>query len=72
MNSGDSAGATDKKSSAPSRLLTLQVVAEHCAVSVWTVRAWVDAGKLPVVRLPGRLIRVRPAALERFLDEACR
>jgi excisionase family DNA binding protein len=68
MNSGDSSGTPDRKSSAPSRLLTLQAVAEHCAASVWTVRAWVDAGKLPVVRLPGRLVRVRPEALERFLE----
>lgn len=67
MKSGDSKRAADRQSSA---LLTLQGVAAHCAVSVWTVRAWIDAGKLPVVRLPGRLVRVRPADLERFL-EAC-
>jgi excisionase family DNA binding protein len=51
--------------------LTLQAVADHCACSIWTVRAWVDVGKLAVVRLPGRLVRVDPAELERFL-EACR
>ncbi len=66
-NSGDPGGATDRESSVPGRLLTFDDVAAHCTVSVWTVRAWVDSGKLPVVRLPGRLVRIRPAALERFL-----
>jgi excisionase family DNA binding protein len=66
--SGDPAGARDRKSSA---LLTLDAVAEHCAVSVWTVRGWVDAGKLPVLRLPGRLVRVEAEALEKFLG-CCR
>jgi excisionase family DNA binding protein len=65
-NSGDSASAEHWKSSA---LLTIQDVADHCAVSYWTVRGWIESGKLPVVRLPGRLVRVRPAVLERFLAE---
>jgi excisionase family DNA binding protein len=68
MNGGDPKGAKDGQSSA---LLTLADVAKHCSVSVWTARAWVDAGKLPVLRLPGRLVRVRPADLDRFL-EGCR
>jgi excisionase family DNA binding protein len=63
--SGDPKGAGDRKSSA---LLTFDAVAQHCAVSVWTVRGWVDAGKLPVLRLPGRLVRVEPEALARFLE----
>jgi excisionase family DNA binding protein len=68
---GDSSSAGDWKSSVPARLLTFGDVATHCSVSVWTVRAWVDAGKLPVLRLPGRLVRIRPADLTAFL-EACR
>jgi len=59
------------KSSAPGRLLTLQDVAEQCACSYWTVREWVNAGKLRVLRLPGRLVRVAPAELDAFL-ERCR
>jgi excisionase family DNA binding protein len=70
-NSGDPKGAADTKSSAPSRLLTIQDVAAHCACSSWTVRGWIDAGQLGVVRLPGRLVRVRPDVLAAFL-EACR
>jgi excisionase family DNA binding protein len=70
-NSGDSERARDSQSSVPARLLTFGDVATRCSVSVWTVRAWVDAGKLPVLRLPGRLVRIRPDDLARFL-EGCR
>jgi len=66
----NSTGAEDMQSSALAPLMTLQAVAAHCLVSIWTVRGWVDAGKLPVLRLPGRLIRVKCEDLARFL-EAC-
>jgi len=72
MNGGDSKGAGDGKSSAPAGLMTIQDVADYTKVSYWTVRTWVEHGKLPVLRLPGRLIRIRPAALERFLETECR
>ena len=71
VSSGDAGRPKDAESGAPGRLLTLPDVAERCAVSVWTVRAWVDNGKLPVLRLPGRLVRVEPAALDALL-ERCR
>jgi excisionase family DNA binding protein len=61
----------DLKSSVRPGLLTTRDVAAYCAVSYWTVREWIDSGKLPVVRLPGRLVRIHPATLEKFL-EACR
>jgi excisionase family DNA binding protein len=81
MNSGDPKGAADRKSSAPrkpraprkpSDLMTIQDVADHTRASYWTARGWIESGKLPVLRLPGRLIRIRPAALERFLETECR
>ncbi|HAM55985.1 MAG TPA: hypothetical protein DCQ64_11475 [Candidatus Rokubacteria bacterium] len=72
MNRGDSAGAMDSKSSVPGGLLTIQDVAGYCQVSYWTARGWIDCGKLPVLRLPGRLIRIRPSALEAFLAQECR
>ena len=71
MDTGAQDRRTDAKSAAPGRLLTFQAVADRCDVSVWTVRAWVDADKLKVLRLPGRLVRVDPADLAAFL-EACR
>jgi excisionase family DNA binding protein len=81
MNSGDPKGAADRKSSAPRKpkvaprkpgdLMTIQDVADHTRASYWTVRTWIDLGKLPVLRLPGRLLRIRPAALERFLETEC-
>jgi excisionase family DNA binding protein len=70
INRGDSGGVGDSKSSA---LLTIKDVAALSQVSYWTARGWIESGKLPVLRLPGRLIRVRPSALERFLVESeCR
>lgn len=80
MNGGDSTGAADTKSSAPRKpraprkpddLMTIQDVADYTRASYWTARGWVESGKLPVLRLPGRLIRVRPSALERFLETEC-
>ena len=68
---GDAAGAMDTKSSGLDRLLTLKDVATFCQVSYWTARGWVESGKLPVVRLPGRLVRVRPDVLAAFLEQ-CR
>jgi excisionase family DNA binding protein len=58
----------DRTSSAP-LLLTLRQAAGQLAVSYWTVRAWADAGKLKVVRLPGdgRLVRVERSELERLI-----
>jgi excisionase family DNA binding protein len=70
VKSGDPKGAPDSKSSA---LLTIADVAAFTQVSYWTARGWIESGKLPVLRLPGRLIRIRPSALERFLVETeCR
>jgi excisionase family DNA binding protein len=65
--SGDQGRPADAESGAPG-LLTLPAVAARCACSVWTVRGWVDAGKLAVVRLPGRLVRVRASELAAFLE----
>ena len=70
IKSGDSGSAGDRKSSAPGPLLTIRDVAALTQVSYWTARGWIESGKLPCLRLPGRLIRVRPAALERFLVAA--
>jgi excisionase family DNA binding protein len=65
VNSRDSNGALDAESAA---LLRYEDVARLCGCSKWTVRAWTDAGKLPVVRLPGRLVRIRRGDLARFLE----
>jgi excisionase family DNA binding protein len=72
VNSGDPKGAADTKFTPPGGLLTIQDVAAYTKVSYWTARAWIESGKLPVLRLPGRLIRIRPSALEAFLERECR
>ena len=54
------------------RLLSYQQAADYLGVSYWTVRAWAESGKLPIVKLPGsRLLRVERTELDRFVD-ACR
>lgn len=50
------------------RLLKPEEVAERLAVSPKMIRAWLRDGKLPGIRL-GRLWRVDPEALERFIRE---
>ncbi len=63
----------DRPSEAFRRLATLREAAVYLSVSYWTVRAWVESGKLRAVRLPGggRLLRIEIADLDRFVDE-CR
>jgi len=58
---------------APPRLLTMRQAAEYLAVSYWTVRSWVESGKMRAVRLPGdgRLIRIEVTELDRLVEE-CR
>jgi len=48
------------------RLLKPEDVADRLAISPKMVRAWLREGKLPGIRL-GRLWRVDPDALERFI-----
>ncbi len=56
-----------RASSRCARLLT------YLAVSYWTVRGWVESGKMRAVRLPGdgRLLRIEVAELDRLVEE-CR
>lgn len=48
-------------------LLSVRQIAEHLSVAQITVRRWIDAGKLPSVRL-GRAVRVRRTDLEAFIE----
>jgi excisionase family DNA binding protein len=45
----------------------------YLAVSYWTVRTWVESGRLKAVRLPGggKLLRIERAALDALI-ESCR
>jgi excisionase family DNA binding protein len=65
-NTGRESRAPDTRSSA---LMTLREAASYLSVSYWTVRSWVESGKLPSVRLPGdgRLVRVERAALDALI-----
>lgn len=65
-NTGRKRRTPDAESSA---LMTLREAAAYLAVSYWTVRGWVESGKLPSVRLPGdgRLVRVERSALDALI-----
>ncbi len=54
------------------RLLRLAEVAERLGVSYRTVQAWVASGRLKVVRLSRRVVRVDPVELARWIAEAGR
>ncbi len=46
---------------------------QYLAVSYWTIRTWVESGKLHAVRLPGggRLLRIEITELDRLIAD-CR
>lgn len=49
-------------------LLTRRQVAETLAISLRTVDELIRTGDLPVVRLGGKSVRFRPAALQLFIE----
>ncbi len=73
MNTGDSTRAKPGKGSVLPHLLTMRQAATYLSVSYWTVRTWVESGKLRAVRLPGdgRLVRIEIEELRRLIEE-CR
>lgn len=56
---------------APLRLLLVEEVAERLAFSVRSVRALIAGGRLPIVRVGARAVRVDEADLARYID-TCR
>lgn len=52
-----------------SELLKVSEVARRLGLSTRTIRNYMDAGKLPYVRLGGKTIMVRESALENFIKE---
>lgn len=51
------------------KLLTITVAAKRLGIHYQTLRAWADAGKIPVVRLPSGYRRFDPAVIERMRTE---
>jgi excisionase family DNA binding protein len=47
--------------------------AHYLSVSYWTVRSWIEAGRLPACRLPGegKLVRVDVRDLDELVEQ-CR
>jgi excisionase family DNA binding protein len=52
----------------PARLLSLPEVAERLGYSIKTLRRRIATGELAIIR-DGRLIRVRPEDLERYIQQ---
>jgi excisionase family DNA binding protein len=61
--------AQHDESRVPSRLLSLRQAADYLGVSYWTVRNWVESGKLSAIRLGPKLIRIERSDLDRFIGE---
>ncbi|MEZ6009747.1 MAG: helix-turn-helix domain-containing protein [Planctomycetota bacterium] len=68
----DRAQSRRRPSEEDAPLLSVPDVAEHLGVSVRTVRAWIAAGRLAVVRLGPRCVRIEPAEVRRLVEEARR
>ena len=49
-------------------LLDIHEASEILKVKVATLRAWCHQGRIPFVRVSGRLVRFRESDLERWLD----
>ncbi len=73
MNTGDPMRAKPGPGSVLPHLLTMRQAAAYLSVSYWTIRYWVESGKLRAVRLPGdgRLLRIEVTELDRLVKE-CR
>ena len=50
-------------------VLTAEQAADYLGFTADTVRRWAAAGSLPVVRVSGRWLRFRKAALDEWLRE---
>lgn len=49
------------------KLLSFRECGERARVSEFTIRRWGRLGRLPLVRLSARALRVRESDLERFI-----
>ncbi len=69
---------TTTKTVEPKRIVGVQKAAAYAGVSRWTIRAWIQTGKLPFVRYPSgrkddddlRGAKIDLADLDAFIDRA--
>ena len=67
VGSGRIPNFSHSKESAMPNLMTIQEVAAFYKVAPRTVRNWIDEGRLEIVRLGPKLIRIEEEALYRFM-----
>ena len=51
------------------KLLTPEQVAEQLSVSVLSVKRWLREGKMQGVKVAGKVWRIEPESLQRFIEE---
>lgn len=51
------------------RLLKIPEAAERLSVSVRTLRALIESGKLPVIRISSRRVAVDPSDIDRYIAQ---
>lgn len=51
-------------------LLRPDEVAKYFRLSISTIHAWINAGKLPAIRLPGKSIRIARVTIEDIKNSA--
>lgn len=67
---GNPVGKSQNQETGPlvgARLLTVEETSERLNVSVWSIRRWINEGKIPRVKI-GRCVRVRLDDLEAFVE----
>jgi excisionase family DNA binding protein len=67
VGSGRIPNFSHSKESVMPNLMTIQEVAAFYKVAPRTVRNWIDEGRLEIVRLGPKLIRIEEEALYRFM-----
>ncbi len=54
----------------PNRLLDIDDVSNLAHVHVWTIRQWINTGKIPAPLRLGRLLRWEPEQIAEWLSKA--
>lgn len=68
--SGGGPNRAERRGRARRPLLTLAEAADEIGVSDRTLRRYIASGRLPVIRINRRVLRIHPDAMDKFLGIA--